>query len=46
MKLKFRLLDVLMAVLGETQNLPSGYLQRAKEIENSLKKGKWKIVHV
>jgi hypothetical protein len=45
MKVKLRLIDVLMASVKK-KNLPSKYLQKAEEIERSLRMGKWRIVKV
>jgi hypothetical protein len=43
MKIRFRLIDILKILLGETKNIPAEYRERAEAIERSLRRGRWKI---
>jgi hypothetical protein len=43
MKIRFRLIDILRILLGETKNIPAEYRERAEAIERSLRRGRWKI---
>ncbi len=43
MKVKFKLIDVLRAKLGETEELDPELLSRLDEIKESLEKGRWRI---
>jgi|GEM_PF-2134295 hypothetical protein len=44
MKLKFRLIDVLRAKLGETEDIDKELIDRFEDIEKSLERGSWRIV--
>ncbi|WP_457555107.1 hypothetical protein [Candidatus Pyrohabitans sp.] len=44
MKLKFRLIDVLRAKLGETENIDGELLEKFEDIERSLESGNWRII--
>ncbi|NOZ58820.1 MAG: hypothetical protein GXO66_04510 [Euryarchaeota archaeon] len=44
MKLKFRLIDVLRAKLGETEDLDRELMERFEDIERSLESGRWRIL--
>ncbi len=44
MKLKFRLIDVLRAKLGETEDIDRELIDRFEDIEKSLERGSWRIV--
>ena len=44
MKLRFRLIDVLRAELGETEGVDREVVERFDEIEKSLKRGSWRIL--
>lgn len=44
MKLKFRLIDVLRAKLGETEDIDRELMERFEDIDKSLERGSWRIV--
>ncbi len=43
MKLKFKLIDVLRAKLGETEDIDEELIARFEDIDRSLERGSWRI---